>query len=73
MENLFDKLNPEFKLGLENNRKKYGTSVDAVINRLKAKSYHCELTIAELLDLCVWSDADNKDIDWKFGENIFKN
>ena len=72
MKNLFDKLNPDIKTGLENNRKKYETSVNAVINRLKSKSYHNELTIAELLDLCIWSDADNKDIDWKFGENIYK-
>ena len=72
MENLFNRLNPELKKTLKNNEKKYPASVASVIDNLKSKVIHGDLTIGELRDLAIWSDVSMDDFDWKFGENIFK-
>ena len=71
MENLFDKLNPDIKTGLEQNKEKYALSVNTIIKTLKSKVVHGDLTIGELRDLATWSDTPMDNVDWKFGDNIY--
>ena len=72
MANLFDRLNPELKKTLKDNVKKYPCSASNVIDNLKSKVIHGDLTISELRELAIWSDVSMDSLDWKFGENIFK-
>ena len=72
MKNLFEKLNPDMKKALENNVKKYPISVNNVISSLKSNAIHGDLKISELRELAVMSDVSMDDLDWKFGENIYK-
>ena len=73
MKTLYEKLKPEFKEVLENNQDKYKFSCTEVITVLKSNFLYSDLTIREVRDLLTWSDGrfHRKDIEWKFGEDLF--
>ena len=72
MQTLYEKLKPELKQGIENNKDKYNFSCNLVITVLKSKSWYSELTIDEVRNVVTWSDYKGN-LDWKFGDKLFNN
>ena len=70
MQTLYERLKPELKQGIENNKDKYKFSCNMIITVLKSKSWYSELTIDEVRNLTTWSDFKGN-LDWKFGDKLF--
>jgi hypothetical protein len=75
MKTLFERLKPELRANLEQNRKRWKFSVDLIFDSLKDKYVYSDLTIAQVTALQVFSDIQVEDIsalDFKFGDCFFE-
>ena len=75
MKTLFERLKPDVKKNLEQNRKRWSFSVELIFDSLKDKYVYSDLTIAQVTALQVFSDISNEDIsiaDIKFGDCFFE-
>ena len=71
---LLEQLRPEVAQALEKNRDKYDYSITELYNNLDTKHLYSELTIAEMRDLTLWADVDERTwdyVDWKYGIKLF--
>jgi len=76
MKTLLERLKPELKLNLEQNRDRWEFSVDLIYESLRNKYVYSDLTIAQVTALQVFSEIQNSDIsvmDIKFGDCFFDN
>ena len=75
MKNLYERLEPNVLEGLENNKDKYESSVNSIVNELKSHNFWQDLTIGEARAVILFSDfpmikVTNRTLLW--GENIIK-
>jgi len=71
---LLERLKPEVKLGLKNNKIKYPETVDRIELLLSQQLFYGDLTMAQIKTMFTFSDiytADRSSWDWQFGEDIF--
>ena len=74
MKTLLERLKPELKFNLEQNRDRWEFSVDLIYESLRNKYVYSDLTIAQVTALQVFSEIQNSDIsvmDIKFGDCFF--
>ena len=74
MKTLLERLKPELKLNLEQNRDRWEFSVDLIYESLRNKYVYSDLTIAQVTALQVFSEVLTSDIsvmDIKFGDCFF--
>jgi hypothetical protein len=75
MKTLFERLKPELRANLEQNRNRWKFSVDLIFDSLKDKYVYSDLTIAQVTALQVFSEIQVEDIsvlDFKFGDCFFE-
>ena len=75
MENLYNKLKPNVKFKLKQNKVKYKNSVDYIIAKLHVYTRYNEMTIDDIRTLACFSEVDIHDwtsYDWKWGEKLIE-
>ena len=73
MENLYNKLKPNVKFKLKQNKVKYKNSVNYIIAKLHVYTRYNEMTIDDIRTLACFSEVDIHDwtsYDWKWGEKL---
>ena len=61
---LFDRLTPEAREKYEQEREKYGPSIDAIYDSLKAKTCWQDLTLTEVHRILLYSNSYENRIDY---------
>ena len=71
--NLYQRLKPEVKAGLElSSMKGYEFSADIIVSLLKSKQFYSDLTIEEVKNIIVFSDVEPKTVwEMKLGSFLF--
>ena len=75
MENLYNKLRPNVKFKLKQNKVKYKNSVNYIIAKLHVYTRYNEMTIDDIRTLACFSEVDIHDwtsYDWKWGEKLIE-
>jgi|TARA_R110002020_G_scaffold178085_2_gene370905 hypothetical protein len=75
MENLYNKLKPNVKFKLKQNKVKYKNSVNYIIAKLHVYTRYNEMTIDDIRTLACFSEVDIHDwtsYDWKWGEKLIE-
>ncbi len=75
MENLYNKLRPNVKLKLKQNKVKYKNSVNYIIAKLHVYTRYNEMTIDDIRTLACFSEVDIHNwtsYDWKWGEKLIE-
>jgi len=70
---LLQKLKPEIKSKLEQERSRYSASIDVILYRLNNEEFYDELSIRAVKDIYLFADLDEDKADWKHGTNLFEN
>ena len=76
MKTLLQQLRPEIVEALEKNRDKYDYSVTDLYNKLDTSYLYADLSIRDMRDLTLYTDADYHkwdSMDWRFGCKLLKN
>ncbi len=69
---LLQKLKPEIKSKLEQERSKYSASIDIVLYGLNNEELYSSLSIKFIRDIYLFADLNDDEADWKYGTNLFK-
>tara|TARA_R100001463_G_scaffold6785_1_gene22013 strand:- start:141 stop:386 length:246 start_codon:yes stop_codon:yes gene_type:complete len=75
MENLYNKLRPNVKFKLKQNKVKYKNSVNYIIAKLHVYTRYNEMTIDDIRTLACFSEVDIHNwtsYDWKWGEKLIE-
>ena len=76
MKNLLERLKPEMKYNLEQQRAKYKYSVEDIFDNLAKKKFYSELTMGEIQSLHAFSHYEITEVssfDLRWGEHMFNN
>ena len=76
MKNLLERLKPEVKKSLEDNKKKYKHTVSDILDNLASKTFYSELTMGDIQTLHTFSHYEITRIssyDLRWGEHMFNN
>jgi len=70
MKNLFERLKPEYREGLEKNREEFKVGIDFLEHQLKTLNFWTDLTIGQAMKLCTFTDSRLSfgDVDELFGK-----
>lgn len=70
---IYERLKPEVKEALLENRKHYKNSVDYIIEKLSSTTFYSDLRISDVTSLYTFSNIDLVRVstwDFKYGDNI---
>jgi len=70
---IYERLKPEVKEALLENRKHYKTSVDYIIEKLSSTTFYSDLRIGDVSSLYTFSNIELIKVsawDFKYGDNI---
>lgn len=70
---IYERLKPEVKEALLENRKHYKNSVDYIIEKLSSTTFYSDLRISDVTSLYTFSNIDLIRVstwDFKYGDNI---
>ena len=69
---LLQKLKPEIKSKLEQERSRYSASIDVILYELNNEEFYNSLSIKVIRDIYLFADLNEDEADWKYGTNLFK-
>ncbi len=69
---LLQKLKPEIKSKLEQERSRYSASIDIILYELNNEEFYNSLSIKVVRDIYLFADLNEDEADWKYGTNLFK-
>ena len=69
---LLQKLKPEIKSKLEQERSRYSASIDIILYELNNEEFYNSLSIKVIRDIYLFADLNEDEADWKYGTNLFK-
>ena len=69
---LLQKLKPEIKSKLEQERSRFTASIDIILYELNNEEFYNSLSIKVIRDIYLFADLNEDEADWKYGTNLFK-
>jgi len=69
---LLQKLKPEIKSKLEQERSRFTASIDIILYELNNEEFYNSLSIKVVRDIYLFADLNEDEADWKYGTNLFK-
>jgi len=70
---LLQKLKPNIKSKLEQERSRFKASIDIILYELNNEEFYNSLSIRVIKDIYLFADLDEDKADWKHGTNLFEN
>jgi len=70
---LLQKLKPDIKSKLEQERSRFTASIDIILYELNNEEFYNSLSIRVVRDIYLFADLNEDEADWKHGTNLFEN